>query len=90
MPDRRYPSDSWLTPRARVGPSPIEGHGLFATRAIDRDEPVMAFGGAVLDNEALAAVPPPYSSVAVAEDTNLLLDPAHPVRYGNHSCDPNL
>jgi hypothetical protein len=26
----------------------------------------------------------------VAQGRHLLIDPGHPVRYGNHSCDPNL
>ncbi|MFD5316374.1 SET domain-containing protein-lysine N-methyltransferase, partial [Streptomyces sp. NPDC127098] len=29
-------------------------------------------------------------SITVAEGLHLLIDPAEPVRYGNHSCEPNL
>jgi hypothetical protein len=44
----------------------------------------------VIDGEGLRRLRPPYSSVALDEDRHLLLDPAHPVRHGDHGCDPNL
>ena len=50
----------------------------------------MRLGGRVIDDATLAALPEPYSSVVLDEDAHLLIDPAHPVRYGNHSCAPNL
>ena len=87
---RRYRKTCWLTPRAVVRPSPIQGLGLFAAEPIAAGEVVMRLGGKLIDDSALARLKPPYSSVAVAEDLNLLIDTAHPVRYGNHSCDPNL
>ncbi|MFG1941896.1 SET domain-containing protein [Nonomuraea sp. NPDC048826] len=85
-----YPTESHLTPRARPRSSPIQGTGLFAVEPIRRDETVMRFGGRLIDDEELARLTPPYSSLTVEEGVHLLLDPAHPVRYGNHSCDPNL
>ena len=51
---------------------------------------VIRLGGKLIDDAALAALTPPYSSVVVDEGAHLLIDPAHPVRYGNHGCDPNL
>jgi hypothetical protein len=80
----------WLSPTAQVRPSPIEGFGLFAARPIAEGEPVMRLGGRVIDAAALAALAPPYNSVALGEGAHLLIDPAHPVRYGNHGCAPNL
>ncbi len=86
----RHPSRSWLTPRAEVRASPIEGLGLFATEPISAGEVVMRLGGRPVDDGELAALTPPYSSLTVGVGRHLVLDPAHPVRYGNHSCDPTL
>ncbi|MEV0387729.1 SET domain-containing protein [Nonomuraea sp. NPDC050643] len=88
--NRTYATESWLTPSARRQPSPIHGAGLFAREQIRQGEPVMRLGGRVITDEALADLTPPYSSLTVAEGTHLLLDLAHPVSSGNHSCDPNL
>lgn len=86
----RVPSECWLTPAANVRGSAIEGLGLFAKRDIQADEPVMHLGGQIIDDAALDALTPPYSSLCIAQGAHILIDPAHPVRYGNHSCDPNL
>lgn len=80
----------WLTPRVEVRPSPIQGLGLFAAAPIAKDDVVIRLGGQLIDDRALERLAPPYSSVAIDEDLHLLIDPAHPVRYGNHACDPNL
>ncbi|WP_336206994.1 SET domain-containing protein [Nonomuraea sp. LPB2021202275-12-8] len=85
-----YPAECRLTPSARVGSSSIQGAGLFATARIDQGDEVMRFGGQLIDDRTLASLTPPYSSLTVEAGLHLLLDPAHPVRYGNHSCDPNL
>jgi len=84
------PSTCWLTPSARPQPSPIEGLGLFAQAPIGRGAVVLSFGGRVIDDDQLAALQPPYSSLTLTEGWHLLLDPAHPVRYVNHACDPTL
>ncbi|GAA3587881.1 hypothetical protein GCM10022419_082690 [Nonomuraea rosea] len=85
-----YATDSWLTPSARPRSSPIHGTGLVAVEQIRQGEVVMRIGGQVITDETLARLVPPYSSLTVEEGRHLLLDPAHPVRYGNHSCDPSL
>lgn len=87
---RSYPRDCWLTPSAMVAASAIEGCGLFATTTISVGEVVMRLGGQVINDAILASLTPPYSSLTVDYGRHLLLDPAHPVRYGNHCCDPNL
>lgn len=84
------PAESWLTTAAVVRPSTIEGLGLFSVREIAEGEEVVRLGGEVIDDAALAALTPPYSSVALDDDRHLLIDPSHPVRYGNHGCAPNL
>jgi uncharacterized protein len=85
-----YPARCWLTPKAQVRTSAIEGLGLFATTDITAGEIVMRLGGQLIDDTTLAGLTPPHSSLTVASGLHLLIDPAHPVRYGNHSCDPNL
>jgi uncharacterized protein len=50
----------------------------------------MRLGGQLIDDSALARLFAPYNSLTVGSGLHLLSDPAHPVRYGNHSCDPNL
>jgi hypothetical protein len=85
-----YPAASWLSPEVEVRRSGIEGFGLFAVRGLAAGTVVERLGGRVIDDAELAALEPPYSSLTVAEGVHLLLDPAHPVRYGNHSCAPNL
>jgi hypothetical protein len=85
-----YPAHCWLTQHAQVGPSPIEGKGLFATTEVHEGELVMRLGGELIDDGKLATLTPPYSSLTVDHGLHLRLDPSHPARYGNHSCDPNL
>ncbi|MET7338219.1 SET domain-containing protein-lysine N-methyltransferase [Nonomuraea sp. NPDC005650] len=85
-----HPTECWLTPSAQTRPSPINGSGLFAIERIRQGAVIMRLGGQLIDDETLASLTPPYSSLTVEEGLHLLLDPAHPVRYGNHSCEPNL
>jgi hypothetical protein len=81
---------SWLSPKLVVGPSPIEGSGLFARETIAAGEIVVRIGGEPIDEARLRSLTPPYSSVTLGEDRHLLVDPTDPVRFGNHGCDPNL
>jgi uncharacterized protein len=90
VPAGGYPAECWLTPRATVRRSPIHGRGLFATAPIPAGEAVMRLGGELIDDATLATLIPPYSSLTVGAGRHLLLDPAHPACYGNHSCDPSL
>lgn len=84
------PATCWLSPAAEVRGSAIEGLGLFALRDISASAPIMQLGGRIIDDRTLGGLTPPYSSLCVGEGIHILIDPAHPVRYGNHSCDPNL
>ena len=70
--------------------SPIEGKGLFASTPIYPGDAVMRLGGQLIDDVTFATLASPYSSLTIDRGLHLLLDPSHPVRYGNHSCDPNL
>lgn len=91
------PPRSWLDPRIAVRPSPIDGLGLFAVAPIRAGEAVIRWGGCVIPDAALPALAArwretgePYSCAAIGEGLNLLQAAADPLRYGNHSCDPNL
>ncbi|HEY8602198.1 MAG TPA: SET domain-containing protein-lysine N-methyltransferase [Thermomicrobiales bacterium] len=94
---RSYPSHSWLDPRIAVRRSPIDGLGLFATAPIRAGEIVIRWGGRPITDEELRALErrwretgEPYSCAAIGEGLSLLQDDDDPLRYGNHSCDPNL
>jgi hypothetical protein len=86
----QVPTECWLSPKVEIRASSIQGLGLFATAPIVANEVVVRLGGAVIDDAALASLTAPYSSVVLDDNAHLLIDPAHPVRYGNHGCDPNL
>lgn len=86
----RAPAASWLHPSVEARSSMIEGTGLFVTDTVVPGEVLIRLGGDVIDDERLARLTPPYSSVTLDEGWHLLLDPSHPVRFGNHSCDPSL
>ena len=83
-------SRSVLTPGVEVRPSPIEGLGLFATRAFAPGEVVVLLGGRVVDDAgwAAAAAPGPVSGYAIDEGRHLVQAEDDPARFGNHSCDP--
>ncbi len=81
-----YRLSSWIHPRLEARPSPIAGRGLFAATPIRADEPVMIWGGEVVERWRKGCV-------AIAED-RYLADPEDGVTglddLINHSCDPNL
>lgn len=91
------PPRSWLDPRVAVRASPIEGLGLFAAAAIGAGEVVARWGGTPIADDALPALEArwretggPYSCAAIGEGISLHQAVDNPLRYGNHSCDPNL
>lgn len=87
------PTRCWLDPRVHVGPSRIEGLGLFAAALIHEGELVAVLGGRVIDDDELRRVSRSrrkYNSAAIGERLNLLLANDEQVARGNHSCDPNL
>lgn len=92
--DASIPASSWLHPAAVVGPSPIDGQGLFAARAITKGEVVLVLGGGTLtDAEVQAMIDrgERYDGIALGSDLNLRIEPRDwPGIHGNHSCDPNL
>ncbi len=88
----RYAATSWLSPKVRAGPSPIQGRGLFATARFAVGEVVKVLGGEVMDEEAFrawAAGRERFDALAIGEGLNLVLPPGDPAGLGNHSCDAN-
>lgn len=84
------PARSWLTPKAEVRPSQIEGRGLFAREPIHADEAIIIMGGQVLSEAEFRALDlEKYSAAQIGEDTHILLDTPTDADYGNHSCDAN-
>lgn len=85
-----YPANCWLTRKTQVRPSAIEGHGLFVNTPITTGQVMMRLGGQLIDHATWASLCPPYSSLTIGNGLHLPIDPAHPVCYGSHSCDPKL
>ncbi len=88
---------SWLDPRVEIAPSLIDRHGLFATARIKCGEVVIRWGGRVITDaeveglqRAFETTGTEYSCASIGEGLSLLQASDDPLRYGNHSCDPNL
>lgn len=92
-PLTRVPERCWLDPRVVARVSSIDGMGLFATAPITTGEVVGILGGRVIDDADLrqiARTRSKYSSAAVGEGVNLLLEDDEVIGRGNHSCDSNV
>ena len=87
---------SYLSPKTRVGTSPIEGRGLFARRRIRKGEIATIKGGHVYDARTLAKVKGriAVSYIQIADRFFIgALTAAEVARnkiFINHSCAPNL
>lgn len=84
-----YRERSWLDSRLAVRTSPIAGRGLFAEAPFEAGEIAAVIGGQLVTDAELAGMAE-HSSTAIGRGRNLLQAPADPLRFGNHSCDPNL
>ena len=99
-PPMRYPAPampaSYLSPKTAIRPSPIEGRGLFARRAIRKGEVVAIKGGHILDRRALARVEGKIaqSFIQIADGFFIGAATAAEVKrnklFINHSCAPNV
>jgi SET domain-containing protein len=92
------PEDVWAHPSVAVGPSGIEGSGLFATADLTAGTVVLRLGGRLvstveLDALIAAADADPgaayVDSTTVDEDVHLVLPSRSTAHFANHSCDPN-
>ena len=87
---------TYLSPKTRVAPSPIEGKGLFARRRIRKGEVVAIKGGHVYDARTLARVKRRVAAsyIQVTDGFFVGAMTGREVRrnkmFINHSCAPNL
>ena len=87
---------SYISPKARVGESRIQGLGLFAVEAFEKDEIVAVKGGHVFDRRTLVEVEPVLGPAEIQIGPDLFIGPldeserAGSMIYSNHSCEPNI
>lgn len=92
------PTGCWLHEDVEVGPSTIEGQGLFVRRALAAGTRVAVLGGRLVSSDELAALfdqaastPGAYvDTITVHEGEHLVLSAGTDLHYVNHSCDPNI
>ena len=87
---------SYLSPKTRIGRSPIQGRGLFATRPIRKGEIVAIKGGHILDRRALSKVRRRIADAYIQIEDGFYIGAIRRSEVGrnkiyiNHSCEPNL
>jgi hypothetical protein len=93
------PSDVWIDERVIVGPSDIDGRGLFAAADIDEGTVLVRLGGRIVttgeleDLMADARRDPAASyidTLTIEDGIHLVLPSESRAHFGNHSCDPTL
>lgn len=93
------PPDLWVDERLVVGPSPIEGRGLFFAEDLPAGMVVVRLGGELVSSDELAARlsaagagprAAHVDSISAYDDLHLVLPTDTPAHFGNHSCDPTL
>jgi hypothetical protein len=84
---------SYINPKLDAFPRTDKGgFGVYATKPVQQGELLMVWGGRVVDEQSLEALPATTRrhSVQVEEGLYLVpIGPAEPADYLNHSCDPN-
>lgn len=87
---------SYISPRAEVRESPIEGRGLFAVASIARGEIVCIKGGYIFPRETLLQVQSALGPAEIQIADDLYIGPLSAgeregsMIFSNHSCDPNI
>lgn len=90
------PNLSYISPRATVKESPIQGRGLFAAEAISEGEIVAVKGGHIFDRETLERVQKRLGPAEIQIGDDLFIGPLSEreregsMIFSNHSCDPNI
>ena len=90
------PNLSYISPKATVRESPIQGRGLFAVAPIAEGEVVCVKGGHIFDRETLKAVQPRLGPAEIQIGEDLFIGPLTEAEregsmiFSNHSCEPNL
>lgn len=93
MPSSRR-GHSYVTPKARLGPSRLGGQGLLAVAPIPHHELVAIWGNRVMTTAELWALDEPLRDFPVQIWYDhfigpMTLDEVEPADYMNHSCEPN-
>ena len=87
---------SYISPKAKVAPSPIHGRGLFAAEPITRGEVVCVKGGHVFDRRRLEELTPRLGPAEIQIGEDLFIGPVDDAEregsmiFSNHSCEPNV
>jgi hypothetical protein len=90
------PNLSYISPKATVRESPIQGRGLFAVESITKGEIVCVKGGHVFDREKLKEVQARLGPAEIQIGEDLFIGPLSEderegsMIFSNHSCEPNL
>jgi uncharacterized protein len=87
---------SYLSPKAAVRTSPIQGRGLFAIEPIREGEIVCVKGGYIFNRPTLQEVSPSLGPAEIQIAEELFIGPLNEEEregsmiFSNHSCDPNI
>jgi hypothetical protein len=87
---------SYLSPKAAVQKSPIQGRGLFATGEFSPGEIVCVKGGYIFTRATLDEIEPVLGPAEIQIADGLFIGPSRTedleggMIFSNHSCDPNL
>ena len=90
------PNLSYISPKAAVKDSSIQGRGLFAIDAIRKGEIVCIKGGHIFDRDTLRQVSQSLGSAEIQIGEDLFIGPldSHEregsMIFSNHSCEPNI
>ena len=87
---------SYISPKAIVKESPIQGRGLFAAKPIQKGEIVCIKGGSIFNRQTLQEVSETLgpAEIQIAED--FFIGPLSEQEregsmiFSNHSCEPNI
>lgn len=90
------PNLSYISPKATVRESRIQGRGLFAVEPFERDEIVAVKGGHIFDRRTLEQIAPVLGAAEIQIGEDLFIGPLTQderegsMIYSNHSCEPNI
>ena len=87
---------SYISPKAIVRESAIQGRGLFAAESITKGEIVCIKGGHIFDRHTLNEVQRTLGPAEIQIGEDLFIGPLEPANregsmiFSNHSCEPNI
>lgn len=88
----QIPAETWITPKAEVRDSLIQGYGLVAVEAIEQGEKVLVWGGDYTDSDGARRAEAAGKLVMQWDENLYSIEDRGEDRgyYLNHSCDPNV